>query len=277
MLIVMFAYAGFEIIGLAASEADNPKVTIPKAIRHTVISLVALYIVSIALILPLIPTADINENVSPIVAALDRRGILWAGTAINAVLITAILSTMLATMFGLGRMMRSLADEGLAPSFLKDKKDVPYRGILSSGFGMLLALGVGLLFPRVYLFLLSSGGFAILFTYAIIMATHIRFRKKNGCPPDGKCQMWGYPYTSLFVLLSLIIAIISMPFVQGQTSGLIAGCIIVVMYVLGYLVMRYYKNKDKTARRNFHANKAKLQTETSEELSDSDKKDQDKP
>lgn len=36
MLLVVFAYAGFEIIGLAATEADNPTETIPKAIRYTV-------------------------------------------------------------------------------------------------------------------------------------------------------------------------------------------------------------------------------------------------
>ena len=65
MLIVVFAYAGFEIIGLAASEADNPKETIPKAINYTVISLVGFYILSIITLLPLIPTAELNESISP--------------------------------------------------------------------------------------------------------------------------------------------------------------------------------------------------------------------
>ena len=243
MLIVMFSYAGFEIIGLAASEAHNPRDTVPKAINYTVLCLVGFYILSVTVLLPLIPTADINENMSPMVAALDRRGIGWAGTALNVVLITAILSTMLAAMFGLGRMMRSLADEEMAPGWLKDKKDVPYRGILFSGLAMLLGLGLGQLFPKIYLFLVSSGGFAILFTYAIIMATHIRFRKQNGCPPDGKCQLWGFPYTSLIVLISLIIIILSMPFVPGQGSGLIAGFIMLLFYIVCYFCVKHYKRK----------------------------------
>jgi len=245
MLIVIFAYAGFEIIGLAASEAANPKETIPKAIKYTVLCLVGFYIISAAVLLPLIPTADISEDTSPFVAALNRHGIRWAGTAINLVLITAILSTMLAAMFGLGRMMRSLAEEHLAPVWLKDKDEVPYRGILFSGFAMLLGLGFGLLLPRVYLFLISSGGFALLFTYAVIMATHIRFRKKNGCPPDGKCQMWGYPYSSLCVFIALIITIVSMPFVPGQESGLIAGIIMVIFYTISYIMMKFYKKSHK--------------------------------
>ncbi|MCQ6279428.1 hypothetical protein JN080_09225 [Bacillus sp. EB600] len=36
MLLVIFAYAGFEVISLAASEGENPRKTIPKAIRYTV-------------------------------------------------------------------------------------------------------------------------------------------------------------------------------------------------------------------------------------------------
>ena len=100
MLLVIFAYAGFEIIGLAASEAENPRETIPKAIRYTVFSLVGLYIIYAAVLLPLIPTASLNENVSPMVASLNRWGIGWASTAINLVLISAILSAMLAAIFG---------------------------------------------------------------------------------------------------------------------------------------------------------------------------------
>ena len=245
MLIVMFAYAGFEIIGLAASEADNPQETVPKAINYTVLSLIGLYIISVAVLLPLIPTADISEKMSPMVAALDRGGIGWAATAINFVMIAAILSTMLATMFGIGRMMRSLAEEGLAPHWLKDKKDVPYRGILFSGLAMILGLCLGLLFPKAYLFLVSSGGFAILFTYVVIMATHIHFRKKNGCSPDGKCQMWGYPYSSLFVLISLILVIVSMPFVSGQAPGLIVGSIMIIFYCVSYAAMRFFHRSRK--------------------------------
>lgn len=264
MLIVMFSYAGFEVIGLAASEAENPEVTVPKAINYTVLSLLGFYILSVAVLLPLIPTTDVNESVSPMVAALNRRGIGWAGAVINLVLITAILSTMLAAMFGLGRMMRSLAGEGLAPVWLKDNRDVPYRGILFSGVSMLLGLGIGLLFPRVYLFLISSGGFALLFTYAMIMATHIRFRKQNGCPPNGKCQLWGFPYTSLIVLIFLIIAIISMPFVSGQETGLVAGLVMVAFYTLSYLGVRYYNKK--TGRIQKQDFRSTLSVEFSDEL-----------
>lgn len=238
MLIVIFSYAGFEIIGLAASETKDPHKTVPRAINYTIFSLIFFYILSIAVMLPLIPTSALNEEISPFVAALDRWGIGWAGLAVNIVLVTAILSTMLASMFGLGRMMRSLADEKQAPSWLIDKKDVPYRGILFSGLAMLAGLGAGLLFPRVYLFLISSGGFALLFTYVVILATHIRFRKEHGCPPHGKCQMPWYPYSSWVVMLCMILIIFSMPFIPGQASGLIAGAAMALFFTICYLIQR---------------------------------------
>lgn len=268
MLIVMFAYAGFEIIGLAAAETSRPQETVPRAIRHTVVSLTGLYIVSVALLLPLIPTAEVSEDTSPFVAALNRSGIAWAGTAVNLVLITAILSTMLAAMFGLGRMMRSLAGDGLAPGWLKDRKEVPLRGILFSGFAMLAGLGIGLLFPKVYLFLVSSGGFAMLFTYAMIMATHLCFRGKNGCPPDGKCQLKGYPYTSWIVLFCLIAAIFSMPFVPGQESGLVAGIAMVLFYLLSYPVMRFVRaRKDGAVLRRRTEERKRMESGLSSEAS----------
>ncbi|WP_075980609.1 amino acid permease [Bacillus massilinigeriensis] len=272
MLLVIFAYAGFEIIGLASSEARNPKETIPKAIRYTVISLVGLYILYAAVLLPLIPTANLNENVSPMVASLTRWGMGWAGTALNIVLISAIFSAMLSAIFGLGRMIRSLTDEGHAPLWLKDKRDVPYRGILFSGLAMLLGLGFGLLFPRVYLVLITTGGFALLFTYAVIMASHIRFRKRNGCPPDGICQMPGFPYTSWIALISLILVLISMPFIPGQGTGLIAGLVMVLAFALIFLVVKKREGQksmiinSSQESRNSTQLKPNYLTEYSEEL-----------
>ncbi|QXM06173.1 amino acid permease [Crassaminicella indica] len=243
MLIVMFTYAGFEIIGLAASETPDPDHTVPRAITYTVLGLVGLYTVAIALLLPLISTEELTEEVSPFVAALQAKGINWAAGIMNIVLVTAILSTMLAATFGLGRMIRSLADEGYAPVWVKDKTDVPYRGIIFSGVAMLLALGMSFILPKkVYLFLISSGGFSLLFTYLIILATHYKFRKCEGCPPRGNCQLIGYPYTSWIAIILLIAIIGSMPLIKGQGLGLIAGLSLVAFYSLCYFISKHKKN-----------------------------------
>ncbi|QZY56444.1 amino acid permease [Crassaminicella profunda] len=276
MLIVMFTYAGFEIIGLAASETSNPHKTVPKAIAYTVIILVGLYVAAIMVLLPLIPINQFTEEKSPMVLALTRWNLGWAGGAMNVVLITAILSTMLAAMFGLGRMIRSLADEGHAPLWLKDKGDIPYRGIIFSGIAMLLGLFFGFVLPeKVYIFLVSSGGFALLFTYLVILVTHHKFRKKNGCPPNGKCQLPGYPFSSWMAILSLMGIILSMPLVEGQGYGLVAGVTLVLLYTALYFVKKYfsqnlkegsYKDKVPKSIKPVRTFDPKVHMETSEEL-----------
>jgi L-asparagine transporter-like permease len=278
MLIVIFAYAGFEIIGLAASETANPGETVPKAIRNTVIGLVGLYILTALVLLPIVPTAELSENISPMVAALNRGGMGWAGSVMNLVLITAILSASLAAMFGIGRMMRSLADEGQAPRWLKDKTNVPYRGMIFSGLAMIVTLWLGLLFPRVYLFLVSSGGFALLFTYAVILAIHIKFRSKHGCPPEGKCQMPGFPYTSWIALIGMIIVILSMPLIPGQGSGLVAGIVMIVIYSSIYSATKYLgsSNVRKASNRRMGTGRynGKLAAEFSKELAEGTNKEE---
>lgn len=246
MLLVMLSYAGFEIIGLAASETSDPHKTVPKAIMYTVLGLVGLYISAVIVILLLIPTNILTEERSPMVLALTRWNLSWVGGIMNIVLIIAIFSTMLASMFSLGRMVRSLAVKGHAPLWLKDKGDIPYKGIIFSGAAMIVALFLSFILPaEVYTFLASSGGYSLLFTYLVIMLTHYSFRKRHGCPPSGKCQLPGYPYSSWIAIISIIIIILSMPLVEGQGYGLIAGVCLTIIYTILYFIKKYLiKNID---------------------------------
>lgn len=235
MLIVMFTYAGFEIIGLAASEVENPHKNVPKAINMTVLLLSGLYIVSIFCILSLVPYKNLTENVSPLVAALSYQGIHWASNIINVILVIAILSTMFAASFGIARMLNSLANEGYAPKWIRDKKDIPFKCIICSGAAMLIAFLSSFVLPeKVYVFLVSSGGYSLIFAYLIIALTHYKFRKSKGCPPKGNCQLPGYPYTSYVMIVFLFLIIITMPFIKGQGSGLLAGLVLTLFYSLCY-------------------------------------------
>lgn len=239
MLIVMFAYAGFEVIGLASSEARDPHRTIPRAIAQTTIGLVLLYTLAVAFLLPLVRTRTLSEQISPFVQALQTGGVSWASGAMSFVLVTAILSTMLAAMFGLGRMLRSLAEEGQAPAWLREEQEVPRRGILLTGLAMLVGTSLAFILPkRVYVFLVSSGGFTLLFSYIVILLAHNRFRRQYGCPPNGRCRLVGFPYTSVGGLVALVAIIASMPLVPGQGAGLLAGLGLVGLYSVTYLGAR---------------------------------------
>ncbi|MDT3426709.1 L-asparagine transporter-like permease [Paenibacillus forsythiae] len=249
MLMVMFTYAGFEVLGLAASETGNPAVTIPKAIRLTTILLVGLYLAAITALFLLIPRSLVSEEVSPFVSALTLHGLGWTGTVMNIVLVTAILSTMLASLFGLGRMLRSLADEGHTPVWMRDRSDIPYRGILVSGGAMLGALGLGLMLPQgIYLFLVSSGGFSLLLVYVVIMASHYRLRMRHTGSSAQRRGMKGFPYTSWLTIGSLIAIIASMPLIPGQGGGLAAGSMFVLLFAGLYALGRFRRRSPKQSR-----------------------------
>jgi AAT family amino acid transporter len=252
MLIVMFTYAGFEVISLAASEASNAQRTVPKAIAYTVTSLVGLYVAAVVILLPLVPVNEFTQDTSPMVLALTRWNLGWAGGVMNIVLITAIISTMLAAMFGLGRMIRSLTDDGQAPVWLKDKGNIPYRGILFSGAAMLAGLFFSFFLPQqVYIFLVSSGGFSLLFAYLVILITHYKFRKENGCPPNGRCQLPGYPATSWISIASLVAIILSMPLIPGQGYGLLAGIILTSIYAGIYFIRKSATRRQPYSERGY--------------------------
>ena len=273
MLIVMFCYAGFEVIGLAATETADPHRTVPRAITYTVVGVIGLYVSAISVLLLLVPAGVLKTDESPFVTAMTAWGYPGAGQLINIVLVTAILSTMLAAMFGLGRMLRSLAEENHAPAWLKDEGDIPYRGILSSGAAMLAGLGLGLLLPQqVYLFLVSSGGFSLLFSYFIILLAHYRLRSEQGCPPAGACQLPGFPAVSWISLAGILLIIISMPLIPGQGAGLFAGIGFIALFSLLYVITR--KAGEQAANESPYGDREplgkscanRLQFETAEEI-----------
>ena len=257
MLIVMFSYAGFEVVGLAAPEAKDTHRTVARAVFYTAVVLVILYIGVMLILLPLIPTNQIAPNVSPFVAALTARGLGVAAGIFNIVMITAIISTMLASTFGLGRMIYALALKGHAPAWLKrmHSSHVPVRGILFSGAGMLAGVSLSFVLPQqVYLFLVASGGYASLFSYAVIMISHLRYRRIHGCPPLGQCQLPGYPYTSWLTILSLVGIIFSMPLISGQGAGLVAGLLFTAFYGAAYyffLVLDPFARLGRTSAKPF--------------------------
>ncbi|WP_150275736.1 amino acid permease [Paenibacillus tepidiphilus] len=268
MLMVMFTYAGFEVLGLAASETNSPGVKIPRAIRYTIMLLVGLYLAAMAGLFLLVPATRVSESVSPFVSALSMYGLGWAGTAMNIVLVSAILSTMLASVFGLGRMLRSLAEEGHTPAWMRDRTDIPYRGILVSGGAMLAGLGLGLLLPQgVYLFLVSSGGFALLFSYLVILASHYRLRRRRGAPLAQGGGLRGFPYSSWLGMAGLAAVLASMPLIPGQGGGLAAGMMFVLLFAGLYAFgqLRRARGAGFSARPGLPLPAARAQMEAGEE------------
>jgi AAT family amino acid transporter len=134
MQMVMFAYLGVEMLGLAAADADQPERTVPRAFGSVFRRILIFYVGALFVILSLYPWNQIGTTGSPFVLTFDRLGVPAAAGIINFVVITAALSSCSGGIFSTGRMLYGMAYEGRAPSaFAKaTAKGVPQRAVVVS-------------------------------------------------------------------------------------------------------------------------------------------------
>lgn len=188
MMIAGFSFQGTELLAVAAGEAENPDVTIPKAVRTVFFRITLFYIGAIAVIGTLLPYTDPNllsseiEQVatSPFTLIFERAGILGAASLMNAVILTAILSAGSSGMYASSRMLYAMAVSGKAPMFFAklDKRGVPMPALIATAsvgaFAFITSLiGDG----AAYIWLVNVSGLAGFIVWAGIAWSHYRFRK----------------------------------------------------------------------------------------------------
>src|SRR5437588_21400 len=113
--IVMFAYAGVELIGVTAGEAQDPAVALPRATNGIIARILIFYLGALLVIMAVVPWDQLSPSVSPFVVVFDKLGVPAAASIITVVVITAASSSCNSGLFSTGRMLWSLAQRGQAP------------------------------------------------------------------------------------------------------------------------------------------------------------------
>ena len=181
-----FAYAGTELTGLAAAEAQNPSKELPKAIKQVFWRISFFYIVNLFILGLIVPannplnasTADTED--SPFVLAIKLAGIPGLPSVFNVVICMSVLSVANSATFGSTRTLQALGMQGMAPKFLSyvDKKGRPIPTvILQLLFGLLAFIGEANDEGTVFDWLLALSGLANFFVWGSICFAHIRFRR----------------------------------------------------------------------------------------------------
>ena len=144
-----FAFAGTELIGLAAAETENPRKSLPTAIKQVFWRITLFYIVSLTVVGLLVPYNDprllqsgnsANAAASPFVISIFNAGISVLPGVMNVVILVAVLSVGNSSVFGSSRTLAALADQNQAPKILGyiDRKGRPLVAIgVSSALGFL--------------------------------------------------------------------------------------------------------------------------------------------
>lgn len=117
-----FSFQGTELVGIAAGESENPKSSVPRAIRSVFWRILLFYVLAILVIGLLIPYT--NENLasdsvtmSPFTIVFEKAGLSVAASVMNAVILTAVLSAGNSGMYASTRMLWVLAKEGRLLNF----------------------------------------------------------------------------------------------------------------------------------------------------------------
>ncbi|KAL8730448.1 MAG: hypothetical protein Q9166_004086 [cf. Caloplaca sp. 2 TL-2023] len=187
-VIAAFAFAGTELVGLAAAETANPRKSLPTAVKQVFWRICLFYIVSLTLVGLLIPYTDrrligqstSDAKASPFVIAIKNAGITGLDSVMNVVIMISVLSVGNSAVYGSSRTLAALAEQGQAPSWLGyiDRQGRPLKAIgVASAFGFLAFLAASNKQDDAFVWMQALSGLSSIFTWGSICLAHIRFRK----------------------------------------------------------------------------------------------------
>jgi S-methylmethionine transporter len=254
MLAVNFAFSGTELIGVASGEVDDPQRVIPRTIHTTLIRLILFFIGSITVISALIPWKEAGVDQSPFVTVFNSIGIPYAGTIMNFVVLTAILSCANSGLYAASRMLWSLSNEQMiSKSFGKvNKKGIPMNALILSTLGGVLSL-ISSVIPAqtVYIVLVSISGLAVVIVWMGIAASQLMFRRaylKEGKDiKDLKFRTPLYPFLPIVTFILCFLSCVLIVFDPAQRTALFYTIPFVLFcYIFYYIKERVRKKRGLT-------------------------------
>lgn len=238
--VVMFAFGGIEIIGVTAGEAKDPQHVLPRAINAVPLRILLFYVLTMLVLMSIFPWQQIGSQGSPFVQIFDNLGISSAATILNIVVITAAISAINSDIFGAGRMMFGLAQQGHAPkAFARlSRNGVPWMTVVVMSAALLLGVLLNYLIPEnVFLLIASIATFATVWVWLMILFTQVAMRRSM--TPEQVAQLkfpvpfW--PYAPMAAIAFMLFVFGVLGYFPDTQAALIVGVVWIVLLVLAYL------------------------------------------
>ncbi|KAH6644994.1 amino acid permease [Truncatella angustata] len=215
-----FAYGGTESIAITAGETKNPTKNLPRVVKNVFWRILLFYILSILLIGLNVPynypnLSNKTTTTSPFTIVFEMTGANAAGSVINAVIMTSVLSAGNHALFAGTRLMYTLAMEGHAPRTLGklNRNRVPWIAVLVTSLISGLCFGSSYIGAgQLWSWLQNIVGVSNQLSWIAIGITSIRFRR--ALEVQGKTHLlpfrnWTYPVGPyLCVILNIVIVLV---------------------------------------------------------------------
>ncbi|KAL3440655.1 amino acid permease/ SLC12A domain-containing protein [Aspergillus insuetus] len=179
-----FAYGGTESIAITAGETQNPAKTLPKVVQNVFWRILIFYFLSVLIIGLNIPynypgLSDKQVKTSPFTIIFQMTGTRAAGSVMNAVIMTSVISAGNHALFAGARLLYTLALAGHAPRpFARlNRQDVPWIAVLGTALVSGLCFGSSKIGAgQLWLWLQNIVGVSNQLSWIAIGITSIRFR-----------------------------------------------------------------------------------------------------
>ncbi|KAF8983461.1 hypothetical protein BGZ46_010214 [Entomortierella lignicola] len=263
-----FSFGGTELVGITAGESSNPGKAVPKAIRNTFWRILLFYILSITVIGLVIPWTDPNllnsvyasvnqaATIAPFTIVFIKANLPGAAHAINAVLLTAVLSAGQSSFYASTRTLMAMGREGKMPAIFGrvNSRGVPLYSLALVTLIACIAfvadvVGTGVVFT----WLVNLTGMSALLTWMSISFIHLRFRAAFKAQGRSLSELPYiaplFPY-SCYISILLAIMIVFMEGYQAVTAepfdavGVVAVFVGAPVFFLSIIIWKiYHKTK----------------------------------
>ncbi|WP_342419533.1 amino acid permease [Paenibacillus sp. FSL H8-0168] len=241
LCIVTAAYQGIEMVGITAGEAENPKMTLRKAIKNIIWRILIFYVGAIFVIVTIYPWNQIGEIGSPFVLTFAKVGIVAAAGIINFVVLTAAMSGCNSGIYSAGRMLYTLAKNGQAPKFFGkvSASGVPRNSIITTISLLLVGVLFNYLMPdsKLFLYIYSASVLPGMVPWFALAISQFKFRKKwKDEMKDHTFKSRFFPISNYITIVFLLLVIVGMWFNPDTRLSLIVGATFMAIVIIGYFV-----------------------------------------
>ena len=239
--VVMFAFGGIETIGITAGEAKDPQRVIPKAINAVPLRILLFYVLTLFVLMAIYPWPQIGSQGSPFVQIFSNLGIGSAATLLNIVVISAAVSAINSDIFGAGRMMYGLAQQGQAPKgFARlSRQGVPWMTVVVMGAALLGGVLLNYLIPEnVFLLIASIATFATVWVWLMILFTQVAMRRSmtKEQVAELKFPVPFWPYAPAVAIVFMLFVFGVLGYFPDTQAALLVGAVWIVLLVVAYLL-----------------------------------------
>jgi len=227
ILLMVYAYGGFESALIASGEASDPRRDAPVALLMAIVTATVLYVAVQVVVMHTL--ADPAGTTKPVVDAAKRFLGLVGVTLVGAGTLVSVYGYLSANMLHTPRVMFAMGDRGDFPRFfaaVHPRFRTPYVSIAAFA-GMLILFSVG----GDFRWNASISAISRLFMYGAIVAALPALRRKR---PGGAA--FRLPFGALFTLLGL--AFTAGLIVQMRRTELAVMCVTVAVGVMNYVWAR---------------------------------------